>query len=962
MASRRWRVVVALAVLGSAIQGGRAVAAPGSEPVTLPADVLWQDVDPAGFEAGSIAAGIAPGRARSLRLDLPAMQWVLAQAPLENGADSTRRRPLLPLPLPGGGFELFRLEETAVLHPDLAKEFSAIRTFRGVSTRDAANVAHLDLTEAGFHAMVLGPRGSLFIDPARRGELEHYVAYWKRDYLGDPSARAACGVNEASPVRVPARGDAPSVAGTLRTYRLAVGATGEYTTFHGGTVSAGLSAITTTMVRVNGVYERDFSVRMQLVANNNLIVYTNAATDPYNNTSASTLINQSQTNADSVIGSANYDIGHVFSTGAGGLAGLGVVCRAGNKARGVTGRSSPVGDPYDIDYVAHEMGHQFGGDHTFNGSTGSCSGNRVASSAYEPGSGSTIMAYAGICGAENLQPNSDDSFHARSLDQMSAYMAGSGACGSTAAVANSAPTVNAGAAYTIPSRTPFTLTAAASDPNGDALTYLWEQYNLGAASPPNTDDGSRPIFRSFAITSSPSRTFPRLSDILSNSATLGESLPTTTRTMTFRVTARDNHAGGGAYAIGSTTVSSRADAGPFAVTAPNTAVTWSAGSTQTVTWAVANTNLTPVSTASVRVLLSTDGGQTFPTVLLASTPNDGSESVVVPSTTTNSARIKVEALGNVYFDISDANFTIGGTPTPDFAVACAPASVSVTPGGSVTSTCTVTSSGGFASAVTWGCTGLPAGVSCAFAPGSVTPPAGGSASSTLTVTASSSAAAGTTNVGVNGVSGALTRSATLALTVSGGSTPVTVTFTSQGADDGRTWESTETSNVGGGATAADSTTSGLRVGDLTTDRSYRSIVSFDTSSLPDGATITAATLRLVRGTISGTNPFTILGTCQVDVRNGFFGTAASLANADFEAPATAGAVASLSNPASDGAASTGTLNAAGLAAINKTGVTQLKLYFTIDDNDNNAYDYIGFYGGEAATAGNRPTLTVTYTP
>ncbi len=272
----------------------------------------------------------------------------------------------------------------------------------------------------------------------------------------------------------------------------------------------------------------------------------------------------------------------------------------------------------------------------------------------------------------------------------------------------------------------------------------------------------------------------------------------------------------------------------------------------------------------------------------------------------------------------------------------------------------MSSQNGFASAVNLGCSGLPAGVTCSFSPASVTPPANGSASSTLTVSASSSATTGTYAVAVNGTSGSITRSANLSLAVTGAGGSVTVTFTSEGANDGRTWESTETSNVGGGSSA--SGTSAIRVGDLTTDRSYRGIVSFGTSSLPDTATVTAATLRLVRGTISGTNPFTILGTCQVDARSGFFGTAVGLANADFEAPATATAVASLSNPTSNGAASTGTLNAAGLAAVNKTGVTQLKLYFTTDDNDNNAYDYIGFYGGEAATAANRPTLTVTYVP
>jgi hypothetical protein len=303
-----------------------------------------------------------------------------------------------------------------------------------------------------------------------------------------------------------------------------------------------------------------------------------------------------------------------------------------------------------------------------------------------------------------------------------------------------------------------------------------------------------------------------------------------------------------------------------------------------------------------------------------------------------------------------------GGSTPDFGVALSPASVSVAQGASTTTTVTVSSQNGFNSAVSLGCGTLPAGVSCSFSPASVTPPAGGSASSTLTIAASATAATGSSTVAVNGTSGTLTRSANLALSVTGAGGAVTVTFTSQGANDGRTWESTETSNVGGGFVSSDTSTSAIRVGDLTTDRSYRSVLSFDTSSIPDTATITAATVRLVRGTISGTNPFTLLGTCQVDIRNGFFGTAATLASADFEAAATATAVASLSNPTANGSASTGALNAAGLAAINKTGATQLKLYFTIDDNDDNGYDYIGFYGGEASTAANRPTLSVTYTP
>jgi hypothetical protein len=669
---------------------GPALAAPAMTPDDATrARQLWQDVDEQALEAPADDLRVlTPGAYRTLRLDESALASLLDKAPREFSDDARSRAVVLSLPLPAGGFGRFRIEDSPIMEEALAAEFPEIRTFRGQGLDDPTATLRFDWTPNGLHAMVLSAGGTLFVDPRSKGDTAHYVAYDKKDYERRVPSDFRCGVSGERIARpstgTPGATDAP--AGTLQTYRLALAATGEYTAFHGGTVAAGMAAITTTMNRVNGVYERDLAVRMVLVANNSSVVYTNAGTDPYTNTNGSTMLGQNQTNLTNVIGSANYDIGHVFSTGGGGVAGLGVVCSAGNKARGVTGQSTPVGDGFDIDYVAHEMGHQFGGNHTFNGTTGSCNGNRAASAAYEPGSGSTIMPYAGICGAEDLQPHSDDYFHSKSLLEISAFLAAGGAsCDQTSATGNTAPTVDAGAAFTIPSGTPFTLTATASDPNGDALTYTWEQYDLGAASPPNTDNGNRPIFRSFNPTTSASRTFPKLSDILNNTSTLGESLPTTTRTMTFRVTARDNRSGGGGFATDTTTVTSRADAGPFVVTAPNTAVSWPEGSTQTVAWNVANTSAAPVSAASVRILLSTNGGNSFPTVLLASTPNDGSQSVVVPAGTTSTARIKVEAAGNVFFDVSNANFSItpgGGGNLPPTANAGPDQAVTV--GASVT--------------------------------------------------------------------------------------------------------------------------------------------------------------------------------------------------------------------------------------------------------------------------------------
>jgi hypothetical protein len=496
------------------------------------------------------------------------------------------------------------------------------------------------------------------------------VSYYQRDYDPVDKTRPAnfCRIHELadSAIGRSARvsGDAAARTGDqLRTYRIAIAATGEYTTFHGGTVNSALSAIATTLNRVNQIYERDLAVRMVLVANNDQIVYTNGATDPYTNSNGIAMLTENQTTLDAVIGSANYDIGHVVSTGGGGIAGLGVVCANSNKARGVTGSPQPVGDAFDIDYVAHEIGHQFDADHTFNGTSGACvDPNRSPTNAYEPGSGTTIMAYAGICGAENLQSNSDAMFHAGSIASIVTFTtAGSGnGCAAVSATGNNPPTVNAGQPYTIPRSTPFELTGSGSDPDvGNTLTYAWEQMDLGtASSSPATmvDDGTRPIFRSFLPTGSPTRTFPKLTDLLNNTSTIGESLPTTNRALNFRLTARDGLGGVDAANVQLQVVST---AGPFAVTAPNGGqnVVGSA----TVSWNTANTGSgTAVNCPNVDILLSTDGGNTFPTTLRVATPNDGNEAVTFPQGSSTTARIKVKCSNNVFFDISNANFSFTG--------------------------------------------------------------------------------------------------------------------------------------------------------------------------------------------------------------------------------------------------------------------------------------------------------------
>ena len=449
---------------------------------------------------------------------------------------------------------------------------------------------------------------------------------------------------------------------TLRTYRLAMMADSDFTDYHGG-VTPALAAIVTGVNRLNAIYERDVAVRFTLVANNNLLVFT-TANDPTDLATEFTPL------IDARIGNSAYDIGHLLmGTNFGGLAQLEVVCDATYKAEAQSGSDEPNNDPFWVDLVSHEIGHQFGADHTFNATTDACGdGNRNATTAYEPGSGSTIMAYAGICSPNDVQTFSDPYFHAISLQQMTTYIASGGTCAATSAAGNQTPEVNAGPDRALPALTPFTLTATATDGDGDPLTYCWEQWDLGAASSlTSSDTGVGPLFRSLPPTSSPSRTLPRLSDLLSNTSSNLEKLPTLARTMRFRCTVRDNHPGGGGTAVDEVVFDVVGSAGPFRVTAPNTAGTRS-GST-TVTWDVANTTAAPISCASVNILLSTDGGNTWPTFLRLGTPNDGTETVTLPNINTTTARIRVEAADNIFFDVSDANFTVvpgGGGGAPVF--------------------------------------------------------------------------------------------------------------------------------------------------------------------------------------------------------------------------------------------------------------------------------------------------------
>jgi hypothetical protein len=696
---------------------------------------LWSVANEAQLNLKKQTRRIIPQKYQTFRLDLAALQATLSEAPLWQTDAAAKKQVLLTLPMPDGSFEQFRIVEAPVMHPVLAKKFPAIKSFAGWGINDPTAYLRFDLTPQGFHAMILsGKRSDVFIDPYSTTGNEHYIVYYKEDFyknsdwtcaFDEVNKEAAAGSNLPSLVFDKA-GDCK-----FRTYSLALACTGEYAQFHGGTVLGALSAMTTTLTRVNGVYERDLDVTMQLVANNNLLIYTNPATDPYTNSNGSTMLSENQTTCNNVIGSANYDIGHVFSTGGGGIAYIKAVCNNSIKAGGVTGSSSPVGDPFDIDYVCHEMGHQFGANHTQNNNC-----NRNAATAVEPGSGSTIMSYAGVC-APNIQARSDAYFHAVSLTEIAAYITGSGnACATVTSIGN-APSISAGADYVIPKSTPFALTGSASDPDAnDQLTFCWEQVdNQVATMPPVSTNTGGPTFRSLPPSSSPIRYFPALSTIVNNSTSTWEVLPGVGRTLNFRCTVRDNHPGGGCTKEDDVLVTVDGNSGPFVVTSPNTAVSWAGNSAQTVTWNVAGTNGTPVSCDNVDILLSLDGGYTYPVILAMGTPNDGSQSVTMPNQATTQARVMIRGSGNIFFDISNANFTV--TETAGTPLAVTASGTSVTCFGNQNGSATANPTGGAGN------------YAYAWSNGASTQSISGLAAGTYTVTVTSDGSTATTSVSIS---------------------------------------------------------------------------------------------------------------------------------------------------------------------------------------------------------------------
>ena len=609
-------------------------------------DELWRD---SGLTQLDPTQVLGPHTYNSFELDETRLLGLLNSAPMEFSGEAGT---VITVPMPDGSYTRVRVEESPILSPELESQWPWIRTYRAQGLDDPAATGRLDFTANGFHGMLITAAGTVYIEP---DETRGYISFWKKDVSGE---RYICEVHDTEDSVLTSLGPFPATnpsGDQLRTYRLAISATGEYTQFFGGIANAA-AQIATTVNRVTGIYEREVSISLMLVATN---IYPDPTTDPFTGDNVSTMLGENQTDLDATVMDANYDFGHIFSQGGGGGVANQGVCVSGSKARGATSLANPAGDVFDVDFVAHEMGHQVSGSHTWNGTSGSCSaGQFVATSAYEPASGSTIMAYAGICAGQNVQPNSDDYFHTRSFDQLTAYRDGTGACGTVMATGNNPPTVDAGSNCTIPTGTPFSLTAMGDDVDDDALTFNWEQFDLGTRDGnPQSTFTTGPLFRSREATSDETRYFPRFEDILSGAATPYEVLPTVDRTLNFRVTARDNRANGGGVDYDSMQVTVSGD--PFVITAPGAGTPLECGDTGTVAWLVGGGSVA----ANVDILFSDDGGSTFTTLLVAGTDNDGSHDLTVPQSLTSTGRIMLEPTTQCFFAVSEA-FSVVDTKDP----------------------------------------------------------------------------------------------------------------------------------------------------------------------------------------------------------------------------------------------------------------------------------------------------------
>jgi subtilisin-like proprotein convertase family protein len=674
---------------------------------------------------------LIPNHFQAFKLDFEALKAALINAPMEFTAAARAKNLQIEFPLPDGTMEVFAVCESQIMHPDLMLKFPSIKTYSGESLTNKGKTIRFTVSPRGLKSNTFcQDAGIEYVEPYAVGQTQYYMAYDRTDYPAELRLNLPVINNMADnqlviddedrfvPIEKTEDRGTTLAPVQLKIYRYAVSCTGEFAVDNGGTKELVLAKIVEINNQLSGIFERDMQIRLQLIALEELLIFLDPTADPFFGVEAGGFMDQNQGVLNMNVTNGAYDVGHNYARylggSAAGVAG-GNTCNNGNKGKGCSTGGGDYGD-YFVSVVGQEVGHQMSAGHTWNrcGQTGGRAGN----TAFEPGSGSTILSYAGSCGSDNVQGYSDLYMHSGTIEEIvNFYTTGSGTCGSELLADNNHPEVSLTYQdnFFIPMMTPFELNGSATDPDGDALSYCWEQIDLGPERPLESPQGNSPLFRTIVPTVKTNRYFPKLTNILSNMSDLEEQLPTYTRDLTFRLTARDNKPNGGGVNWKDVAFKATALAGPFLVSSPNLATEiWRVGEYVNVVWDVANTDKAPVNCLNVNILLSLDGGLTWPVTLASNVGNDGSQYVLVPDNISNKARVRINAAENVFFDVSNANFKIQQPTTPalslglstDNAQICLPTTFAT----NIVSAGTL----GFSSPIQLSINGLPNGATASF--------------------------------------------------------------------------------------------------------------------------------------------------------------------------------------------------------------------------------------------------------
>jgi subtilisin-like proprotein convertase family protein len=747
---------------------------------------VWQKITPSQLDRATRLSSLNKDHYETYQLNLEGFKSQLTGVVERGTAAASSNQTIVSFPNESGNLEQFKVFEAPLLSPELALQFPNIKTYVGFSIENPGTRVRFSITPQGVQSMVTSvDKANTFLVPLNRNGNNQYIAYNKQSRANLVKEFECSTPNEViknDGTTTNANRDANDQL--LRRLRIAISTTGEYTNFwndgnagNGNAQADALAQVVSTLNRTNEIFEVDMAITFQLVSGIN-IIYPTAASDPYTGTYNAQL----QATLTSVVGEANYDIGHLFVyAGNNGNAGcIGCVCVNNQKGSGFSAHTflDNDGGPYmsdffDIDYVPHEIGHQMGANHTF------ATGNEGAGVNSEPGSGTTIMGYAGITGGNDVQNHSDAYWHYHSIRQILNNMVVR-TCWTSTPITNNPPVANAGPDFIIPIGTAFILKGSATDPNvNDILTYCWEQIDSGVTTNttfgPNNTAG--PVWRSRPPVTTPNRYMPQFSRVLAGQLTQTnptitvdnsswETVSNVARTLNFALTVRDRSEANGTGQSPQTSydtmlVTVNGTAGPFTVTSQNTNVLWNVGTSQTITWNVAGTDIAPVNTPNVNILLSTNGGLTFPFTLATNVPNDGSQTITVPVIGGDStqARIIVEGNGNIFYAVNSTNFSIQGS---EFVLNAPVTTATVCAGSNAVYNFTYNTFLGFTGTTTFSATGLPGGATIAFSP--ATAVTDGTAV-TATVSNTGSLAPGTYNFNLVGTSGAIVKTVGVTLTV-----------------------------------------------------------------------------------------------------------------------------------------------------------------------------------------------------